>query len=496
MADAYSCTNHVAPEDLANRNRAMRPALPSPDGSESWYRITNAIEPTDNPCLYLYGDIGSWGITAAQCIAELSEMTAPVIDVYISSPGGEVFEGLALYSALRAHRAKIMVRIDSLAASIASVIAMAGDRVTISPGAQVMIHDANTVVCGDPAELRKTADFLDAQSDNIAAIYQERAGGTVKQWRARMIEETWYFADEAVAAGLADEVGKPARQDTTAEAAAMAAAWDLKVYNYAHERREDAPAPLIETAPEAPPAPEPAAPAPVFDPAAFTAATAAALDPGPMPGFEADRFRDLMGSVATTAPAPPQQRPPTPAPVETPPEAETETDPTPTVMPDFDPAAFRTSTRAAFDPMPDYDPNRFRGLMAGIADDAPADPGPARPETAYVPPPADTVPEPDTEQVAVGWFRSLFTAAANDAPAPPRIERPAPAAPEPIAVHAPEPPAPAHEVAVDYMRTLMANAANDLAAPEQAAAPDPAPAEPVPALDPKSFERSLKEARL
>jgi hypothetical protein len=165
-------------------------------------------------------------------------------------------------------------------------------------------------------------------------------------------------------------------------------------------------------------------------------------------------------------------------------------------MPDFDPAAFRTSTRAAFDPMPDYDPNRFRGLMAGVADDAPAVVGPARTEAVYVAPPADTVAEPDTETVAVGWFRSLFTAAANDAPAPPRIERPAPTAPEPVPVHAPEPPAPAHEVAVDYMRTLMANAANDLAAPEQAAAPGPAPAEPVPAIDPKSFERSLREARL
>jgi hypothetical protein len=91
---------------------------------------------------------------------------------------------------------------------------------------------------------------------------------------------------------------------------------------------------------------------------------------------------------------------------------------------------------------------------------------------------------------------SILTAVANDAPATPQPERPEPAAPEPPVVYVPEPPPPANEVAVDYMRTLMANAAQELAAPEQAAAPGPTPAEPIQAIDPKSFERSLREARL
>jgi ATP-dependent protease ClpP protease subunit len=426
MSHTRRTWNTATPEVLAERGRATRPTLPAPDGTEGWYRISNSLDEGGSAyaSINLYGDIGSWGISAASFVEELKAIDAPEIRLYISSPGGEVFDGLACYNALRSHRAKVIVQVDSLAASIASVIAMAGDRVIMSPHSQMMLHMAAGVAAGEATELREYADFLDRQSENIAGVYAERAGGTVKQWLKVMAAETWYFADEAVAAGLADEVGKPERQmGEELDDRAMAAAWDLKVYNYAHERREDAPAPLIETAPETPVAE--AAPPPVFDPAAFRAAATAALDP-----------------------------------------------------------------------MPDYQPEHLRSLMAGLAGDAPAAPEPQRQAAPYVPPPVDTAPEANTEQVAVGWFRSLFTAAANDAPAPPHIERPAPAAPEPIPVHAPEPPAPAHEVAVDYMRTLMANAANDLAAPEQAAAPGPAPAEPVPALDPKSFERSLKEARL
>lgn len=421
--------NTATPETLAERGRALRPTLPAPDGKQTWYQISNSLDEGGSPtaAVHIYGDIGSWGITAASFVEELKAVDAAEISLYINSPGGEVFDGLAIHNALRSHRAKVMVQVDSLAASIASVIAMAGDRIVMSPHSQMMIHDAQGVSCGSPEELREYADFLDRQSDNIAAVYAERAGGTKAQWRKRMQAESWFFADEAVEAGLADEVAKPQRMTPEEEeqARAVAAAWDLSVYNYAHTSRENAPAPPP-AEPETPPAVEPPAPA----------------------------------------------------------------------LPAFDPAAFRAATVAALDPMPDYQPDHMRSLMAGLASDAPAPEAPARPEAPYVPPPAETAPVTDPEQVAVGWFRSLFTAVANDAPAAPQPERPAPAATEPQTVYVPEPPAPANEVAVDYMRTLMANAANDLAAPEQAAAPGPAPAEPVPAIDPKSFERSLKEARL
>src|SRR5688572_26069747 len=110
MADAYSCTNHVAPEVVAERGRAMRPTLAAPDGAESWYRITNSLDEGGSAyaSINLYGDIGSWGISAASFVEELKGIDAPEIRLYISSPGGEVFDGLACYNALRSHRAKVI----------------------------------------------------------------------------------------------------------------------------------------------------------------------------------------------------------------------------------------------------------------------------------------------------------------------------------------------------------------------------------------------------
>ncbi|MDX3643233.1 head maturation protease, ClpP-related [Streptomyces sp. MB09-02B] len=441
MGKAHRCTNHVAPEELAERARATRPALPTPGGEQTWYRISNALDEGGTPyaSISVYGDIGSWGITASSFMEELKAVDAPEIRLSISSPGGDLFDGLAIHNALRSHRAKVVVQVDALAASIASVIAMAGDRIIAAPHSQFMIHNAAGVAAGEATELREYADFLDKQSENIAGVYAERAGGTVKHWLKLMAAETWFFAEEAVAAGLADEVGKPERQmGEEADDRAIAAAWDLNVYNYAHTSREQAPPPPLPVTVEV--------------------------------RVEGEAFLDVVRETVAN-------RSPEPAPV-------------------FDPAAFRAAAVAALDPMPNYQPDHMRSLMAGLASDAPAPEASAPPEAPYVPPPVDAMPEPDAETVAVGWFRSLFTAAANDAPAPPQPERPSPAAPVPQTVYVPEPPPPANEVAVDYMRTLMANAANDLAAPEQAAASGPAPAEPVPAIDPKSFERSLKEARL
>lgn len=446
MSHTRPCWNTATPEALAERGRALRPALPTPDGSETWYRIANTLDEGGTPtaAVHIYGDIGSWGITAASFVEELKNVDAGEISLYINSPGGEVFDGLAIHNALRSHRAKVMVQVDSLAASIASVIAMAGDRIVMSPHSQMMIHDAQGVACGSPEEMREYAEFLDRQSENIAAVYAERAGGTKTQWRKRMQATTWYFADEAVAAGLADEVAKPQRMSPEEEeqARATAAAWDLSVYNYAHASREDAPAP------------EPA-PVAVKLEIGGTAAASAILD-------------------MARASSPPHAEEPVA----------------------FDPDAFRTAAQAALDPMPGYQPEQMRSLMAGIAGDAPAVPAPQRVEAPYVPRPVDQTPDADPEQVAVAWFRSVFQGVANDAPAEPPPAAPAPVAEAPQVVHVPEPPRPADEVAVDYMRTLMANAANDLAAPEQAAAPGPAaPAEPIPAINRTEFERSLREAR-
>lgn len=220
--------------------------------AQSWYRFENYGGP--DPELYLYGEIGCWGITASDLIEELKYVTAPALTVHLSSPGGEIFEGIAVYNALRSHPSAITIRVDSIAASIASVILQAGDTRIMQPFSQAMIHEGSGLCWGNAAEMVEMATLLDKQSDNIAAVYAERAGGTPEAWRELMRAESWFTADEAVAAGLADEVDAAAPEQPdpaqAAPAAQPAAMWDLT--GYKHAGRQDAPAPLLNTTPPEP----------------------------------------------------------------------------------------------------------------------------------------------------------------------------------------------------------------------------------------------------
>jgi ATP-dependent protease ClpP protease subunit len=210
---------------------------------KTWYRITNqAGAPTAE--VYIYDEIGFWGTTAADFIAELRQVDARQIDLHLNSPGGEVFDGIAIYNALRTHPANITVYVDSLAASIASVIAMAGDRIVMGRGSQMMIHEAAGLCLGNAADMRETADLLDRFSNNIAGFYAERAGGKVTAWRSAMTAETWYSADEAVTAGLANEIATFAPGDSQG---AVANTWDLSIFNYGG--RDQAPAPTATASP-------------------------------------------------------------------------------------------------------------------------------------------------------------------------------------------------------------------------------------------------------
>lgn len=184
----------------------LAPARPRPTAGQRWYEIRNTVA-VDTAEVHVYGDVGDGGVTAAEFIRELAGIDAGEITLRINSGGGQVFDGLAIHNALRSHPARVTVYVDALAASIASVIAMAGDRVIMREHSQLMIHDARSWL-GDssPQQMREYADFLDRQSDNLADVYVRRAGGTRGQWRERMRQDTWYSAAEAVAAGLADEV--------------------------------------------------------------------------------------------------------------------------------------------------------------------------------------------------------------------------------------------------------------------------------------------------
>jgi ATP-dependent protease ClpP protease subunit len=212
--------------------------------ARSWYRISNAADP-DEAEVMLYDEIGGWfGSTADDLIAELKGITAPRMRVRINSPGGSVFEGVAIANALRAHPASVTVQVDAVAASIASVIAMAGDRIEMAPNSMMMIHDASGLCYGNASDMDEMGELLDLISDNIADAYAARAGGTREQWRERMRAETWYLPEDAVDNGLADEAiaapkaGTPAEPDEEPEPD-MARAWDLAAYGYTGPRQPE-----------------------------------------------------------------------------------------------------------------------------------------------------------------------------------------------------------------------------------------------------------------
>ncbi len=190
--------------------------VPSADRA-GWFRVENATPARAD--VYIYGVIGDdWdgGVTAATFASQLKDITASEIALHINSPGGLVFDGIAIYSALLNHAATVNVFVDGIAASAASFVAMAGDAVVIEKPAKMMIHDANGLVIGNAADMREMADLLDEMSDTIAGIYSQKAGGTVETWRAAMRKESWYSAEDAVAAGLADRVANDTREKAPA----------------------------------------------------------------------------------------------------------------------------------------------------------------------------------------------------------------------------------------------------------------------------------------
>lgn len=229
-----------------------------PRASADWFRIEAKAETDTAPAsadVYIYEQIGyDWwtgeGVTAKSFAQQLAALDVDTIRLHINSPGGLVHDGLTIMNAIRDHKAHVEVTVDGLAASAASFIAMAGDVVTMNRGAQLMIHDASTVTWGNAAEIEKTVVALDKISDSIADVYQARAGNTREHWRDLMKAETWYTAEEAVTAGLADAwVDAP-----EADAAEAVARFDLSAFAYAG--RAHAPAPRLEI-PEPPASTEP-----------------------------------------------------------------------------------------------------------------------------------------------------------------------------------------------------------------------------------------------
>lgn len=245
---------------------------PRPADAREWYHLAlapqaKADDKGDEPAapshadVYLYDVIGGWfGADANAFVRDVAGLDVDELTVHLNSPGGDAAEGVAIANVLRQHRAKVTVRVDGIAASAASVVAMAGDEVIMSPGAQLMIHDAWSIGLGDADEMRKVAASLDSTSNALASTYAAKAGGTTAEWREVMKSEAWYGPDEAVEAGLADRVAEPDEYSTSGEQVTPGESsglwdlwgslrdpqrWDLAALGFAYAGRAQAPAPAL-----------------------------------------------------------------------------------------------------------------------------------------------------------------------------------------------------------------------------------------------------------
>lgn len=156
--------------------------------------------------LDIYGDIGEsfWAdsVSAGDVKSQLDGMSGD-LTVRINSGGGSVFDGFAIYNLLDQYEGAVHVKVDALAASAASVIAMAGDTIEMADNALMMVHDPWTVAVGNSADMVKTADLLDKIRDSIVTTYQSKSNLDKADIEAMMRDETWFSADEAIEKGFA-----------------------------------------------------------------------------------------------------------------------------------------------------------------------------------------------------------------------------------------------------------------------------------------------------
>ncbi|MEY1162446.1 ClpP-like prohead protease/major capsid protein fusion protein [Providencia manganoxydans] len=185
-----------------------KPLASAPD--KSWFQMKATSETSAD--IYIYDEIGGWGISARRFTEDLISLgNINHINLHIHSPGGEVFEGIAIYNQLKNHNATITVYIDGLAASMASVIAMVGTEIIMPTNAMMMIHKPWGVSWGDANDMRDYADLLDKVENVLIPAYMEKTGKTKEEIEAMLGEETWLTAEECVEHGFANTVIEPVK---------------------------------------------------------------------------------------------------------------------------------------------------------------------------------------------------------------------------------------------------------------------------------------------
>lgn len=183
--------------------------------------------------LYIYQDIGPaayGGLDAKTFMDSLNGLRGvDTLNVHINSIGGSVFEAIAIYNSLKQFKANVVVQVDGLAASSASLIAMAGTEIQMAPEAQLMVHEPWAVTAGNASTLRDMADLLDRNRDLLVAIYEKRTGLPNEEVKNLLAAETWLTAQEAIAKGFADSVmGEPVRIAASVSTSIIGIAADTK----------------------------------------------------------------------------------------------------------------------------------------------------------------------------------------------------------------------------------------------------------------------------
>lgn len=203
-----------------------------------------SLETNNNKAvLNIYGDITScpWGesdVSAYNLTQELDKINANVIEVYINSYGGECAEGIAIYNALKRHKAKIKTYVDGFACSIASVIAMAGDERYMYPTSLLMIHNAWTFTGGNANDLRKEADTLETITESSIKAYESVANISRDEIKALMDAETWLTANEALEKGFITEILAETANEKASQSVRKAVYQMAKSLNEAGEMSE------------------------------------------------------------------------------------------------------------------------------------------------------------------------------------------------------------------------------------------------------------------
>ena len=189
----------------------------------NWYSIKN-IAKSQTTEVMIYDEIGNFGVDAKSFINEIKQIPNDTsVLLRINSPGGSVIDGLAIYDAISRMPQKVTARIEGIAASMASVIALAADEVIMSENSLYMIHNVWGGEVGDSDDLRKAADLMDKMGERLINIYVSKTGQTEEQIRSWMDEETWFNSLEAQEAGFINLVEEPIK---------MAAMFDIKKYDY------------------------------------------------------------------------------------------------------------------------------------------------------------------------------------------------------------------------------------------------------------------------